>query len=63
MMSKKDMLLEQIRRKSQREAARLAGEFARAASEEKEELLAALLIEKWLAETCADCLDSSGPLS
>ena len=62
MMSKKDILLEQIRRKSQREAARLAGEFARAASEEKEAILAALEIEKWLAESCAECLDSPRPL-
>ena len=62
MMSKKDILLERIRRKSEREAARLAGEFARAASEEKEEILAALEIEKWLAESCAECLDSPRPL-
>ena len=62
MMSKKDILLERIRRKSEREAARLAGEFARAASEEKEEILAALQIEKWLAESCAECLDSPKPL-
>jgi len=49
MRSKKDILVEIIRRKSQREAARLAGEFARAASEEREEILAAMEIERWLA--------------
>ena len=58
MLNQKDILVERIRRKSEREAARLAGEFARAASEEKEEILAALEFEKWLAETCAVCLDS-----
>ena len=58
MRSQKDILVEIIRRKSQRKVAHLAGEFARAASEEKEEILAALQIEQWLAESCAECLDS-----
>ena len=37
-------------------AGRLAGEFARAASEEKEALLAELEFEKWLVEACLDAL-------
>ena len=56
MRSRKDILVEIIRRKSQREAARLAGEFVRAASEEREAIHAALEIEKWLAQSCEECL-------
>ena len=55
--NEKDILLEAIRQRSEREAGRLAGEFARAASEEKEAILAALEIEQWLAESCEVCLD------
>jgi hypothetical protein len=51
----KDIMLEAARRRSEREAARLAGEFARAASEEREEILAALQFEQWMAEACLDC--------
>ena len=57
MLTKKDMILDRIRRRAEREAAYLAGEFARAASEEKEQLLAALEIERWLAESCRECLE------
>ena len=53
----KDILLEQVMRKAQREAAYLAGEFARAASEEKGAFLDALELEQWLAESCELCLD------
>jgi len=59
LLNPKDILLDRIRRKSEREAARLAGEFARAASEEKEEILAALEFERWMAENCAEALDDS----
>ncbi len=53
----KDILLEQVMRRAQREAAYLAGEFARAASEEKGAILDALELEQWLAESCELCLD------
>jgi len=52
----KDIKLEQIRRRSLAEARQLAGEFARAASEEREAILAALEFEKWLVASCADAL-------
>ena len=55
-MNVKDIRLEQIRRRSLGEARQLAGEFARAASEDREAILAALEFEKWLAESCADAL-------
>ncbi|MFC1635403.1 hypothetical protein ACFL5Z_11220 [Planctomycetota bacterium] len=58
MMSElKDQMIRLIQYKAEQDAAELAGEFARAASEEKEEILAALEFEKWLAETCAVCLE------
>ena len=57
MRSQKDILVEIIRRKSQRKVAHLAGEFARAASEEKEVILAELQFNRWMAECCQICLD------
>ena len=53
----KDVLLEQIMLRAQQEAAYLAGEFARAASEEKGAILDALELEQWLAASCELCLD------
>ena len=53
----KDQIIALIQYKAEQDAAELAGEFARAASEEKEELFAALEFEKWMAETCAVCLE------
>jgi hypothetical protein len=51
-MSKlKDQINALIQYKAEQDAAELAGEFARAASEEKEELLAALEFEKGLTFT------------
>jgi len=51
----KEMLLEAICQRAEQEAARLAGEFARAASQDKEAILAALEFEKWFAESCWAC--------
>ena len=53
-MNVKDIILKRIQRQAQAEAEVLAGEFARAASEEKEAILAELEFEKWLAEACVD---------
>ena len=61
-MIDKEQVLARIRERSLREAAHLAGEFARAAAEEKEEILAALEFENWLAEACLDCLPMTGRL-
>jgi len=55
----KDVILKRIQRQAQVEAERLAGEFARAASEEKEAILAGLEFEKWLAEACREAADAS----
>lgn len=59
MTNKKDLLTEAIRRKAEHEAGCLAGEFARAASEEKEAILAELELEQWVAQSCGVCLDPS----
>ena len=53
----KDQMIRLIQYKAEQDAAELAGEFARAASEDREEILAAFEFEKWLAETCAVCLE------
>ena len=51
----KEMLLDAICQRAEREAARLAGEFARAPPEDKGALLDALEFEKWFAESCRFC--------
>jgi len=52
MQINKDEVVRAIRAKARHEAADLAGEFARAASQDKERILASLEYEKWLAECC-----------
>jgi hypothetical protein len=52
---RKDAMLDAVRRKAEAEAAHLSGEFARAASEEREAILAALEYEQWLAQACWEC--------
>jgi hypothetical protein len=58
MSEMKDQMIRLIQYKAEQEAAQLAGEFARAASEEREDILAALEYDKWMAETCALCLEA-----
>ena len=57
----KDRILDVIRCEAERQVAHLAGEFARAASEGEEALLGALEFEKWLAESCRECLGGESP--
>ncbi len=52
MQDEKNKILAAIEAQAQREAAYLAGEFHRAAAEEKEAILAGLEYEKSLAESC-----------
>ncbi len=52
----KDQQIREIEARAMREAEQLAGEFVRAASEEKEAILAGLEHERWLAECCRDAL-------
>ena len=58
-MNVKDLILRRIRDRARSEAEFLAGEFARAASEEKEAILAGLELEQWLADACDDVLEWS----
>ena len=55
------MLLAAVGRRAEREAARLAGEFARAASEDKEAILAALEFEQWFGQSCRFCQNGRRP--
>ena len=55
-MNIKDVILKRIQRRAETQARLLAGEFARAASQDKEAILAELEYEKWLAEACLDAL-------
>jgi hypothetical protein len=55
----KDIMLEAVRRRSEAEAAHLAGEFARAAAEDREAILAALEFEEWFAQACWACQNAS----
>ena len=55
----KDMLLDAVARRAEREAAKLAGEFARAAAEDKEAILAALEFEQWFGQSCRLCQDGT----
>ena len=52
MQTAKEHILRLIEARAQQEAEYLAGEFARAASAEREEILAALEVERWLAQSC-----------
>jgi len=52
----KDILVDAIRRKSERRIGRLASELVRAPSEEKEAILADMQLERWLADNCRECL-------
>ena len=52
----RNAMLALIAARAEREARALASEFARAAEEERESILAALEFERWLAESSLDCL-------
>ena len=57
MQTRKDRIIRLIRARAESEVEKLAGDFARSASADKEAILAALKIERWLAESCTDALD------
>ena len=53
----KEQLLRGIEAKATRRTGRLASELVRARSRDKELILAELEHQRWLADTCGDCLD------
>jgi len=53
----KNQIIQLIRQKACGKVAALAGEYVRAKPEEREAIQAGITIEKWLAETCTECLD------
>ena len=53
----REQLLRGIEAKAMRRTGRLASELVRARSRDKELVLAELEYQRWLADTCGDCLD------
>ena len=59
-MSKpKDQIIRLIEQNARRKIAALASEYVRAKPEEREAIQAGITIERWLADTCQECLDPS----
>ena len=52
------LFIEDIEERACRRIGQLAGELIRAKSEEKEVVLAELQFERWLADSCRQCLES-----
>ena len=59
MRSAKDLLLAVMATRARRRTAQLACDLARVDSDEKELVLAELEFQRWLDETCRDCLFGS----
>ena len=53
----KEKMMRLIKRKAEQDAACLANEFVHAAEAERDEILAAMEFEQWLARNCAECLE------
>ncbi|MFA6424671.1 MAG: hypothetical protein WCW64_00630 [Phycisphaerae bacterium] len=52
----KDNIIRNIGQKSRKKAAEFSSELVRAKPEDKEEILAAMEFEKWLADSCHESL-------
>ena len=60
MQTGKEFLLREIEARARRRTAQLASQLLRAASSDKEEILAAFRFERWLADNCCEALDDYG---
>ena len=57
-MSKlKDQIIRLIEQNARRKIAVLASEYVRAKPEEREAIQDGIAIERWLSQTCQECLD------
>lgn len=54
----KDRIIRLIEQNAAKKVSDLSGEYVRAESEEKEAIQAGIEIERWLAESCRECLGS-----
>jgi len=52
----KDLLFQLIEERAWYRTGKLAGELVRAPSPEKEPILAELEFQRWLAESCGECI-------
>ena len=55
MQTTKDLLLRIVEVKARHRVAGLASAFVRAASRDREMILAEMQFERWLADSCRDC--------
>ena len=55
MCEHKTAMLRAIEARAARRLGHLAGELVRARSDDKEQILAELEFQRWLAESCLDC--------
>ena len=53
----KDQLLRIIQQNADRKVALLANEYVKASLDEKEAIQAGIQIERWLSESCQQCLN------
>ena len=53
----KDRIIRLIEQNAAKKVSRLSTEYINAEPSEKEEILAALDIERWLSENCQECLE------
>ena len=53
----KDRIVRLIEQNAAKKVSELSGEYIRAKPEEKEAIQAAIDVERWLAESCQDCLE------
>lgn len=60
MQTGKELLLRAIEVKARLRTGQLASQLVRAASVDREEILAALQFERWLADNCREVLDDRG---
>jgi len=53
----KDRIVRLIEQNAAKKVSELSSEYIRAKPEEKEVIQAAIDVERWLAESCQDCLE------